>query len=317
MSRQNRCNRRGLSLSLAFLLIAGTSWAQSGNKGGRSGAQFLEIGVGARAAGMGGSFTAVANDASSSFYNPAGLVGLSGVQFLFSTIQWPADISYDFAAAGLPVHFLNGTVGVHIGRLSTGEMKVRTPLRPEGTGQSFEAADFVSGLSYARSLTDKFTFGATVKYVRLEAFTYTADGIAVDVGSTYQTGFKSLRFAWMISNYGPDLKFINETFSLPTAITFGVAAEALQNQERTLTLTLQVNRPSDNEERASLGMEYWLKNLLALRAGYQVNYDAESLSFGVGINAPIAALGRVKVDYAYADLDDLTQAHRFSLGIQF
>jgi len=304
-------------LNWVFLLIAVTASAQSGNKGGRSGAQFLEIGVGARAVGMGETFIAMTDDASSTYYNPAGLGALKGFEATFSTIQWPADITYNFAAAAMPVTFLGGSVGFQIGRLTTGEMLVRTPLRPEGTGQKFEAANFVTGLSYARSLTDKFTFGLSVKYVRLDAFRYRADGLAMDLGSTYRTGFKSFRFGWVISNFGPDLKFINETFSLPTSITFGIAAEAFQNEVHTLTLTFQGNRPNDNQERASVGMEYWFKDLLALRGGYRINYDADRYSFGIGIRVPVPPLRRVQIDYAYTDMSDLNQVNRFSVTFGF
>lgn len=291
------------------------SLAQSGNKGGRSGAQFLEIGVTARAAGMGETFITVVDDASSTFYNPSGLEALKGFEAIFSSLQWPADIAYDFVAVAAPVKFLSGSLGFQIGRLTTGKMLVRTPLRPGGTGQTFEVSNLLTGVSYARSLTDKFSFGVSVKYVRLDAFRYVTGGLAMDLGTTYQTGFKSLRFGWLISNFGPDLKFINESFSLPTSVTFGLAAEAFQDELHKLTVTFQGNRPNDNRERASVGMEYWFKDLLALRAGYRINYDADRYGFGVGIRVSFPTIRAVEIDYACTDMRDLRQVNRFTVSL--
>jgi hypothetical protein len=44
-------------------------------------AEFLKVGVGARAMGMGGAFVALANDATASYWNPAGLAQLREAEF--------------------------------------------------------------------------------------------------------------------------------------------------------------------------------------------------------------------------------------------
>ena len=55
---------------------------------GKSGFGFLKISPSARAAGMGDAFTAVANDVTTIFYNPAGLTNLNNFVFNFNHTDW-------------------------------------------------------------------------------------------------------------------------------------------------------------------------------------------------------------------------------------
>ena len=87
------------------------------------------------------------------------------------------------------------------------------------------------------------------------------------------------------------------------------AASNLKN----LTLALDVAKPQDNEIYYCLGAEWWLRNVLALRAGYKTNQDiGQGLTAGIGYK-----FGRICLDYAYVPYGDLGDAHRISLGIKF
>jgi hypothetical protein len=62
---------------------------------------------------------------------------------------------------------------------------------------------------------------------------------------------------------------------------------------------------------------------LALRAGYNFNYDADSFTFGFGVRQEISGRA-LKFDYAYADMGDMNdtssfmnQPHRFALAVEF
>jgi long-subunit fatty acid transport protein len=92
-------------LIILFLLaFQSISFAQlfptlGGQRAGISTLQFLKIGVGGRATAMGDAFIAVADDASSLYWNPAGLSQSMENQIFFSHNEWVVDIQHEFAGA--------------------------------------------------------------------------------------------------------------------------------------------------------------------------------------------------------------------------
>jgi hypothetical protein len=88
-----------LILTLAVLLVPFGISAKPFGKVGTVGMQFLKLGVDARAIGMGEAYTAVTDDISSVFWNPAGLAPSFQNQVFFSHTNWPADIMQEYAAA--------------------------------------------------------------------------------------------------------------------------------------------------------------------------------------------------------------------------
>jgi len=67
-------------------------------------AEFLKIAVGARAVGMGGAFSAVADDATSPFWNPAGMVYLPYKEaFLQHAEQFGSLVNHNFGSAVFPM----------------------------------------------------------------------------------------------------------------------------------------------------------------------------------------------------------------------
>ena len=111
--------------------------------------QFLKIPVSARATGMGSAFTAIANDASATYWNPAGLVDMTRTQVSLNHTWWPADIGLSYATAAFNLPFVPGTFGVSARALTLDPQKERTVFLPEGTGRTFDAAVCMhSGLDY-------------------------------------------------------------------------------------------------------------------------------------------------------------------------
>src|SRR5512141_1691628 len=99
-----------------LLLFPALSFGQA--TGGTAGAQFLEIGISARAIGMGEAFLGVSDDASALYYNPGALSLLTQQEVAFAHVAYAADIRYDFAGIVLPVPSLAGSFGAAFYMLS-------------------------------------------------------------------------------------------------------------------------------------------------------------------------------------------------------
>src|SRR5512135_1860180 len=88
---------------LIVLVLPATGFGGGFSKVGTASAQFLKIGVGARAAGMGGAFAALSNDVSAMYWNPAGMTAIPAITAGFSHSQWLADMSHNFAGIAVPL----------------------------------------------------------------------------------------------------------------------------------------------------------------------------------------------------------------------
>jgi hypothetical protein len=214
-------------LALAFSVAAGPSAAADKYAG-----EFLRVGAGARALGMGGAFLAVADDATASYWNPAGLNWLRNRSVLYMhSEEQRSQVHYDFIGLALPQGGDAGSrsaLGISLVRLGVDDIPV-TPtaeeLRPgidfeDGDGNpstnlptenngrwdlgerlflsDFEfksSNDFAGLFSYARDLTPKVTLGGTIKAVYRTLVGHTAWGAGLDAGLTYQaTNNVSLAF---------------------------------------------------------------------------------------------------------------------------
>ena len=299
-----------------------------GQRAGISTAQFLKIGVGSRSSALGDAFVAVDNDASALYWNPAGLVQFDQDQVMFSHNQWVADINHDFIGA---VYHLDGTnaFGVAVTSLSTQDMQVTTEFAPFGTGQYFSYRDLAFAVSYARKMTDKFSFGGTVRYIEETLAELKMRGVMIDLGTYYWTGLGTTRFAVAVSNFGnqlaPDGKVVLvgkreksdwQAFSPPTIFRIGFAFEPYQSEDNRITTSIQLNHPNDNSENVSTGAEYSWKNIVFIRGGYKFNSDEQNFSFGFGVNIPIR-IAYCNVDYSYSNFTRLGNAQRFSIILGF
>ena len=185
-----------------------------------------------------------------------------------------------------PLEAVGGVLGFGMYGLSSGYMVERTYNNGElsGTGREFAWQDIAISMGYGRYLTDRFSLGVTVKYIGEKAGDYaTANGWSADVGTSYDTGFRNFKIAMVITNFGPDLKFIERSFPLPINFKFGGAIDVIQNANSILTFAADGSHPSDNLEKYNTGLEYTFRNQFTLRGGYRFNYDTDGLTFGAGM----------------------------------
>lgn len=327
-----------LSLIL-FVVSFGNLFAQNPNLG-TSGAQFLQIPVGARAEAMGGAIVGLADDASAIFWNPAGIVKVNNVQAHFSYMNW-FDL-FDFNAASLVYNAGEmGTFGASMVLFTTDKMEITTEEQPNGTGRYFDAGDIALGISYAKYLTDKFSVGLTVKYVNQRIWNETAAGIAFDIGTQYRLDFQNLTIAMCMTNFGadlkydgPDLDFIyrkddnypqsrltpsrlsTDDYPLPLNFQVGIGFDVFEYDFIKMRGAIDVTHPNDNNERAHFGTEFSFFDRFFVRMGYKYNYDDQDFTFGAGANVPLGG-SAVYFDYAFSLYDILPSVHRISVNLSF
>lgn len=328
-------------LSIIFLI---SNICAAGTKVATTAAQFLKIEIGARGLAMGGAFVATADDATATFWNPAGLAGLTAREVSILHTDWLAGMNLEYGSIVIPAG--DHVLGLSLTMLDYGEWDVTTIDLPEGTGEQFGAQDLTLGLSYARSITDRFSFGANVKYITQRIWHMNASAFAFDIGTLFTTQFKGLRIGMCFSNFGGKMSMsgkdakvyhdiaqniegnnekINahletEAWDLPLSFRVGVAIDAIDNDYSKLTLAVDTVAPNDNLEYVNAGFEYGWKRFLFLRAGYKSLFrqdSEEGLTLGTGLRYAITNRMKIKFDYAYADFGLLDNTQRFTLGFEF
>jgi opacity protein-like surface antigen len=312
-------------------------------KTGTTAAQVLKINVGPRAIGMGGAFTAVANDITSLYWNPSGSANIESNEVFFNHTLLYLDIKHDYAAIASNLNGF-GTVGAFVSVLSTEDMLVRTVEQPEGTGEYFNYGAIVIGLNYSRFLTENFSIGFNAKYISESIWHMNATGFAVDIGTLYKIPvLNELRIAASVSNFGTKMQMsgrdatenypagagggnlINanlemDKFDLPLLFRFGLSADVIKESTSRLTLDVDAIHPNDHTEYLNSGMEFAWNELIFLRAGYNSLFERDSekgLTLGFGLNYRIIDLVKVKLDYAYQDFGRLKDVHYISVGLDF
>ena len=304
-----------------------------GQRAGTSVFTFLKIGVSARALGMGEAVVALEQDAASVYYNPATIAQSQETEFSTTHIEWPAEINYDYFSISGQIsgrHYLGFSAGI----LHMAPMKETTEYLPHGTGNYFVFQDRFFALTYGARMTDRFSFGITLKHVQEDLAGNKMSAPMLDMGTFYWTGFKTLRFSASISHFGsqakPEGKYLKnvldtdtgeetiietefEEFSPPTVFRVGAAMDIYSFSGSTLIAAIQLNHPVDDAENIALGAEYLFLKILSVRGGYKINKSEEDFSFGAGVKVPVGGI-HLTVDYSYSFHGHLTNPTWLTIG---
>jgi len=331
-------------LLIIFLVLLGVTApeATAQRKAGRSGAAFLEIGVGAREVALGSAVTSLANDANQIFWNPAGtaLAGDQKLSVALSYGSWIADLSYSAAALGYNLdQFGTVTVGVQVFGVSdipaNRQNGYEDPLLQDlvtdnETSATFNYTDLAFNVSYARYFFDRLTLGATFKVINESIDGESAGAIGFDFGSVYRVGVAGWQIAARLSNLGTEMQFYNQSNPLPLTFSIGTSIYPVNTERTRVMLTVDTTKPIDSQQLLYGGAEVSLYDLLFLRAGYKFNYseaedggtserDAiktsiEGVSLGGGLQYEVGGYA-VALDYAFTQMDLLDNVHRFTLRL--
>jgi hypothetical protein len=300
----------------------------------------MAIGVGGRALGMGGSFTAVANDITAAYYNPAGLAGLNYPQIsLMHAEHFGNLVNYDYGAVAIP-YGTDLSFGISAVRLGVdGIPDTREALvDPEGNVvyditdprnridpgliTEFSNQDWVFYLTFAKRHSENFYWGANIKIIRRDIAEEGATGIGFDVGALYMP-VENLYVGANIQDVTTTLVAWstgrNELVS-PTA-KLG-AAYMLKILGGTITTAFDFDLRFENRRSSAYanlgpvsfdthaGLEYTFKNLFSIRGGYN---DVKQFTVGAGVKLPKLNIDYSFARFSYAEIDRLPDTHRISL----
>ena len=296
-------------LLIVGLIIIQCSWLIAGGVG-TTGANYLKIGLGAKAAAMGENFTAMADDASAPYWNAAGLTSQNKTRLDFMQLNWVAGIS---AKTFLGVYPLseNDFIGGYAFMLDTPQDKeTRYADAPvisyEETGASFKSEASIMNLSYAHKFSEVLSVGLGFKAIQENLAGDSAKGFSMDAGIIYKDALPQTTLGVAVQNLAGVKLRQNE--DLPRIISFG-ALYTTELWKNKLNVVGDIKLPNDNVMTYGVGGEYWLANIIAARVGYS---SFSKISLGLGIS-----FKDIFADYAYVPLGDLGVTHRIAVGYAF
>jgi hypothetical protein len=295
---------------ITVLLILLSVSAVFAETGGKIGLSYLKIGVDARAAAMGDAYTAVANDASATYWNPAGLAGSGNNSLILMHNSWLQEINQEFGA----VQFVNGihNLAVSINMMSVSGIELRDETASEIPIGDTQAINTYLGLAYATEIFDNWQFGLQAKYLYEKYYLYSADGFALDLGIKKANLLQDLSWGLVIQNLGKMSALKEEATKLPlnlrTGVSYLLPFQLLENRP---LMAADINYIMDDVTTLNFGLEVPLVTYADIRLGYVFGRETQSMTAGFGLNYGIFHIAYAFVPYSY----DLGNSHRFSLKV--
>jgi hypothetical protein len=306
-----------LTISLVVISFQTIIMAEGDNdKVGSSAFKFLNIQTDAHGAALGG-LAAQASGANALFWNPAGIAGSEGMGVSAGMTQWLVETQV--MNAGFVMPMMGGTIGLSVVSVNYGEIMKSgwagtTEFVFEPNQGSFTPTDMSLQASYGRSLSDKFSLGGTAKMISQSIDDVSISGLAFDIGTQFNTGYRGISMGAVISNFGPDVDSqapddaSYEEFpgmSLPMTFSFGVVGEAIPG----LNAGLNVLKQADMAQEFIFNGEYSVAGLASVRFSYNINNPQQPMSFGAGLG-----MAGITANVAFSTTLHFDPVLRFGIG---
>ena len=293
-------------LTIIAAIFGNVSFAAT--RGGETSGDFLQIGVSARAAAMGGAFSAVTDNSSATYWNPAGLASVEAYDISFSHFAWYQGIAIEHGAGAFALSD-RAALGASITYLGYGDIDGY-----DAGGQSIgsiSAYDWAGAVSLGYDLSSEVQVGITGKYINQKLDQFSASAFAADFG--IRVNFSKVTLAAVATNIGTDIQFNQVKEKLPAAARLGLAVDPFGNG---LIAAIEYENRFYGDAVFRNGFEYGYQDRYFLRTGYSYYSGetnrafADGLTMGAGLRYGVA-----QIDYAFSFKDNQSNEslHRFSI----
>lgn len=289
-----------------ILLVIGFLIGFGSEDVGTSAFPILREGFGPRAAALGESFVALSNDATASWWNPAGLGNIEKNFIYFSHQQWFLNTRDEY---------ITGVIQTPYGKISpsfiySGIDKVESWTENEEQQKSFNTATTIMNLSYGKEIIDNLSVGVGIKGIYDNLKVVKTTGYCLDLGFIYKLK-DWFSIGGNLQNVGPPVNYLTKRVPLPVGFRTGLTFSYKGN----LHCLLDINIPEKGKPELHSGIEYSILNILSLRAGFRTGPQSSELglfTYGIGINSH-----NLGIDYAFVPYSVLGLTHRIALSYSF
>jgi hypothetical protein len=335
------------TILLLTLLLAGflseKNKAQGNKKLAQTGFKFLSVISDARGAAMAEAMTSLQIGSSALFFNPAGMASMSTfIDLSGSTNKWIADITHTaFSLAINPSNGDYGVIGFSAQFVNYGDFygTVVNRASPQGYDDTgiFSLNALALGIGYAKQISDKFSVGGQIKWIRQDlgessipinirtnpsnediriADTSTTSNkmspLVFDFGTQFRSGIKSLVFGMSIRNFSKEVKYVDEGIQAPMVFTLGISMDVMDFFEKlpfeqSLFVSLDASHYRDHPEQIKIGLDYKILDMFAIRGGYISSNDQNDFTYGIGITKY-----GFSFDYSYTPYGIFNNVQRFT-----
>jgi outer membrane protein OmpA-like peptidoglycan-associated protein/flagellar hook assembly protein FlgD len=294
---------RWLAVTLAVTLWAGAAAADEGV----TGEEYLRLPAGARSTALAGTYAALGGDAETLFYNPAGMIDLLNPQLYLSHLAWWDAVTQDTVWAVQPMGE-QGALGAAVSFFNVPPFDSTGGAAPAESAWSFTATG-----GYARRVIRSLAAGGTLKFTGAQLGPSRAWGAMLDLGAKYYLANDQLLLAATLRNLGLASAYEKTADALPLQTALGAAYQLWPDEPQRLALAADLLLPWRGRPSLSAGVEGWLWNTLAVRAGATSGAETgDWLKLGAGVR-----WRQFHVDYAFSPLGFLGPVHHLAAGYDF
>jgi hypothetical protein len=305
--------------TILFLVVAIACILHPQDRGTYS---FLRNEVGARAAGLNGSFVSMTNDPNILFYNPGALTTISGSRGSAGFLKQLLDVNGGYLSYARPVEGV-GTVAAGIIYMDYGTFtQTDESMNTLGT---FGARDLALVVGFGHSIDELTSVGVNLKLIYSSIADFHSAGVALDAGVLYQIPSENITLGASVLTLGKQINAYGGTKEpLPLDVKIGITKRP---QHLPVLLNFDFHRLTDTQNKLldhlsafSFGAEFLMSESVRLRLGYN-NQQRKELKLGT--SAGLAGmslgggllLGEYIVDYAFNSYGKIGSLHRISVGI--